>query len=287
MSGVPLARRTHRGRLGHVSFSTILAYAVLALGSVVMLFPFVWMITSAFKVPSQINAIPPVWIPRPVVLSNFEVVWRRVDLTRLYANSLFVSSSLTAIVLYTSASVGYVFAKYQFRGRDLIFLAIIATMMIPWPATMVPVYQVCLKLGLINSWWGIIIPSVFSTFGIFMMRQFMHSIPNELCDAARVDGCRDWGTFHRIVLPNCGPALGALGIFTFMWNWNSFLWPLIVLMDEKLYTLPIGIAYFAGQWWSDIGPTLAGASGAVIPVLVVFLLFQSHIVEGVTMTGLK
>ena len=280
------SRRPGVGLL-RVSLLRILAYLFLAVGSVAMVLPFVWLITSAFKPADQINAVPPVWIPRPITLAHFESLFAVINVPRLYANSLFLASLITVIGLYTSVLVGYVLAKHRFPGRDALFLAIIATMMIPWPATMVPVYQVCLKFGLINNWGGIIVPSLFTTFGIYMMRQFMHSIPSELCDAARIDGCTEWGTFHRIVLPNCRSGLGALAIFIFIWHWESFLWPLIVLSDVELYTLPIGMAYFIGRWYRNLGPMLACATIGILPELIVFVAFQSQIVEGVTLTGLK
>ena len=287
MAEIAASLRTRSARPARIHLRHALVYTVLSLGSIAMVFPFVWMVASAFKNATQINAIPPVWLPNPITLVNFRSVWGDLDLLRLFANSLFLSSLITMIALYTSTVVGYALAKYRFPGRDAFFLAIIATMMIPWPATLVPIYQVCLKAGLLNNWGGVVVPSLFSTFGIFMMRQFMHSIPNDMCDAAHIDGCSDWGTFHRIVLPNCRSGLGALGIFTFMWHWDNFLWPLIVLTDEKLYTLPIGIAYYVGQYFTNIGPVLAAATLAVAPVLVAFLAFQSQIVQSMTLTGLK
>jgi multiple sugar transport system permease protein len=264
-----------------------LIYTMLGIGGVAMVFPFYFMITSSFKLESQINLVPPLWWPNPWSLDNFTMLFETINIPQLFWNSIMVAVIVTLISMYTSALVGYLFAKYRFWGKEFIFLAILGTMMIPWPVTMVPVFQICLKLGLVNNFGGIIVPYFFSTFGIFMIRQFMHTIPNDLLDAARIDGASELAVFHSVVAPNSMAAISALGIFTFLWNWDNFLWPLIILMDQKLYTLPLGIAMFAGQWWTNFGPVLAGATVSVIPVLIVFLVFQKNITEGLTMTGIK
>lgn len=274
--------RRHR-----VRWSILVSYVLLLLGSITVIGPFFWMITSAFKIPEQIGAIPPVWIPDPWTLNNIKTVLSRIDVPRMYFNSLFLATVTTVIQVYGSALVGHVLVKYQFSRRDLIFGAILGAMMVPWPVTLVPMYQLMVKLGLVNSYGGIILPALYSSFGIFMMRQYMYSIPTELIDAARIDGCGDWQVFNRVVLPNVGPAVSALAIFSFMWQWDSFLWPLIILMRDELYTLPIGMAAFAGAWYTDTGATLAAISLGVLPTLIVFLLFQRRIVEGVTLSGLK
>lgn len=262
-------------------------YILLVIGGLTMVFPFYFMITSSFKLESQINLVPPLWWPNPWSLDNFKMLFETINIPQLFWNSVLVATIVTAISTYTSSLVGYLFAKYRFWGKEVIFLAILGTMMIPWPVTMVPIYQICLRLGLVNNFGGIIVPYFFSTFGIFMIRQFMHTIPNDLLDAARIDGASELSVFHSVVVPNAMAAVSALGIFTFLWNWDNFLWPLIILMDIKLYTLPLGIAMFAGQWWTNFGPVLAGATVSVIPVLIVFLIFQKNITEGLTMTGIK
>ena len=269
------------------TLSRIGIYFLLSVGAVTMIFPFYFMITSSFKTEAQINQVPPAWLPSPWILDNIKQLFTMIDVTRLFLNSMLVATIVTVATMYTSAIIGYVFAKFNFKLKEPIFLTILATMMIPWPVTMVPIYQICLKLGLINNFGGIIVPYLFSTFGIFMIRQFMHTIPTDLLDAARIDGASELQVFHSIVVPNSMAAISALGIFTFLWNWDNFLWPLIVLMDEKLYTLPLGIAMFAGRWWTQYGPVLAGATVSVVPVLIIFLIFQENITEGITMTGLK
>jgi len=260
---------------------------LLAIGALVMVFPFYFMITSSFKAENRINLVPPEWWPTHWITDNYAQLFTMIDVTRLFMNSLVVAAVVTAVTMYTSGIVGYLFAKFQFKRKEVYFLVILATMMIPWPVTMVPVYQICLKLGMINTYWGIIVPYLFSTFGIFMIRQFMYHIPTDLLDAARIDGAGEFQLYHRVVIPNAMASISALGIFTFLWNWDNFLWPMITLMDERLFTLPLGIAMFAGRWWTQLGPVLSGATVSVVPVLIVFLIFQKNITEGLTMTGIK
>ena len=270
-----------------VDFLTALNYMVLSIIALTMVFPFTWMMLSALKQPQEVIAYPPVWIPHHPTLDNLIRVWREVNFDRFFANSLLVASIVTTSVVYTSAFAGYVLAKFEFPGRDLIFVALLSTMMIPWPVTLIPRYMMTIRRHLYNTYGALIVPNLMGTFGIFLMRQYMHSIPIELIDAGRIDGASELYIFHRIVLPLCTPPLSALGIFIFMWNWDSFLWPLIVVSDEELYTLPLGLNMFANEWYTDYAPMMAGTAITVIPVVIVFLLLQRRIVEGITLTGLK
>ncbi len=179
------------------------------------------------------------------------------------------------------------FAKFDFWGKEFIFIMILSTMMIPFAVTMIPLYLIMSKIGWVDSHLALIIPGLYSTFGIFLMRQFMSTIPNELREAAIVDGCGEFRTFWSIILPQCKSALAALGIFTFMWNWDNFLWPLIVLNSENNFTLPVGLSMFSRQWWTNYGLVMAGATVSVIPILIVFFIFQRHFIEGIVLTGLK
>ena len=269
------------------SWSGIIAQIILWVGVVVMIFPFVWMVLSAFKQPDEIIAYPPIWIPRDPSLDLLRRIWTEIDFGQYFANSLLQATSVTLIVLLTSAFVGYVLAKFEFWGRNAVFLMVLSTMMIPWPVLLIPQYLIASRLHLINNMWALIIPGFYSSFGIFLMRQFMHSIPDELLDAARIDGASEPGIFVKIVLPLTGPALAALGIFTFMWNWDSFIWPLVVISSQKLYTLPLGLATFTNQYWTDYAAVNAGAFISVIPVLIVFLLLQRYFIQGIALTGMK
>jgi multiple sugar transport system permease protein len=276
-----------RARARPLPVGALLTYAFLTVGAVVMVAPFVWMVSSAFKQPHEILAVPPVWWSAEPTFDNFVKVWTKVSFARYFVNSLYIATAVTAIVLMTSSLVGYVLAKFDFWGRNVIFTGVLATMMIPWPVLLIPSYQMVFWLGLLNTHWALILPAMFNAFGIFMMRQFMHSIPDELLDAARIDGASEPLIYARIVAPLLGPALGALGIFEFLWQWNSFLWPLIVLNKQDRFTLPIGLNMFTGEFYNDTPAIMAGASIAVVPVLLVFLLLQRHIIAGVALTGLK
>jgi len=269
-----------------------LLYLLLGLGSIAMVMPFVWMLVSAFKQPQEIVAYPMVWLPSQPTIKGFVRVWTEIRFGRFFANSLFVASVVTAAVLYTSALCGFVFCKYSFWGRDALFVGLLATMMIPWPVTLIPSYLMAVWLRLLNTYWALIVPALYSSFGIFLMRQYMHSVPDELLDAARVDGAPEFRIFHQIVIPLCMPALAALGIFTFLGNWDSFLWPLIVLSRERLYTVPMGLNMLVGQvafggQYHDYAAVLAGTAIAEVPMILVFLLLQRQIVEGITLTGMK
>jgi len=252
-----------------------------------MVVPFYWMVTTSFKYPSEVIAYPPIWIPTRVTLEHYEKIFTEMNFLRYFFNSAYISITVTAIVILTSAYVGYVFAKFDFWGKNAIFLCILATMMVPFPVTMIPMYLVMSRIGWVGSHKSLIIPALYSTFGIFMMRQFMHSIPNELREAAKIDGCGEFRIFWTIILPLTKSGLAALTIFTFMWNWDNFLWPLIVLNSDNAFTLPVGLAMFANQFWTDYALVLAGSTVTVAPVLLVFFLMQKRFIEGITLSGLK
>lgn len=276
-----LHRKLHRHRRG------ALVCLVLALGAVVMVFPFAWMVLSAFKQPAQIITYPPVWIPRPWTLANFQRAWTMTNLDRLFANSLAQAVVATSLTLVTSSLSGYVLAKFRFPGRGLIFIAILCTMMIPWPVFLLPQYLIVVRLKLMDTRMALIVPAAYSSFGIFLLRQYMHTVPNELLDAARIDGAGEHRIFWRIAFPLCRPALAALGIFTFLGNWDSLLWPLIVLNSKGLFTLPMGMVLGVQQFWTEYGVVMATAVISVLPVVAVYLVFQRSFVEGVALTGMK
>ena len=271
----------------HTDTVKVIEILFLSLGSVIMLFPFIWMISTSFKIPSQIISYPPTLIPRPPTLEYYIQIFAKLRFGRFFLNSGYISAIVTTSALLTSSFVGYVFAKFNFWGKEFIFIMILSTMMIPFAVTMIPLYLIISKLGWVNSHLALIIPGLYSTFGIFLMRQFMSTIPNELREAAIVDGCNEFRTFWSIILPQCKPALAALGIFTFMWNWDSFLWPLIVLTSEGKFTLPVGLSMFSQQWWTNYGLVMAGATVTVIPILIVFFIFQKQFIQGIVLTGLK
>ncbi len=269
------------------AFFKALILLVLSLGAVVMFYPFAYMILSSFKFNPEIVQMPPTFFPETPTLSNYSLVLNENHFGRFFFNSVWLTVLKTGIILYSSALFGYVFAKIPFKGKEALFLFVLATMMIPWPVTIVPLYQLMSWLGWVGKYTSLIIPSMFSTFGIYMMRQFMGSIPNELIEAAQIDGAGEFTTFHKIVVPNMGAALSALGIFQFLWVWDDYLWPFLMLQDMSKYTLPVGLSLFNGQYFSNNGGIFAAASISVIPVILVYLMLQKQFIEGIAVTGIK
>jgi multiple sugar transport system permease protein len=264
-------------------------WVLLGLGAVFMLGPFYWMAITSLKTQSEALAFPPTWWPQNPTLEN----WRGLtnltfgSFTVFFRNSLFVTSAVTALTLLTSAMAGYMFAKLHFRGRDLLFWIVLGMMMIPFTVSIIPLYSLMGTLGWRNSYLSLIVPIAFTPFGIFLMRQFMSSLPDELIDAARIDGAGEFSIFFRILLPLSTAALSALGIFTFVTQWDSFLWPLVMIDDVSLYTIPLGLAQFRGRVGTDIGATAAGSMLAVLPVLIIYFAAQRQFVEGIALTGIK
>jgi multiple sugar transport system permease protein len=261
-----------------------IVYIILWAGALIMLFPIAWMSFSTFKSEAEINIFPPTLLPREPSLEPLKKAWSRVGPFLL--NSIFVTGVSTPISVLTSALVGFVLGKYEFRGKNLIFYTILATMMLPGTVLLIPNYQIVVWLGWINTYAALIVPSVFNTFGIFMMRQFMHTVPNELLDAARIDGASEPRIFAQVVIPLVRPALATLGIFQFMGSWNAYFWPLIVLTKEKMFTVPVGLAAFSAGYEPNFSSRNAGAFITIIPVVIVFILFQRHIIKGMALSGM-
>ncbi|UCH27752.1 MAG: carbohydrate ABC transporter permease [Trueperaceae bacterium] len=265
--------------------TTILAYTLLALGTTVMVFPFLWMVLSAFKDAREIfrfNFWPTQWM-----LANFREVLFDTDFPRWFFNSLLVAVATTASVLFFCSLVGYTLTRLRFPGRTLIFILILATLMIPTEMLVIPWFVISADFGWVNSYWGIAFPGLIPAFGVFLMRQFFETLPRDLFDAARVDGINEFGLFWYIGLPLVRPALAALGIFAFIGNWNAFLWPLIIAKSPDMRTLPVGVALFSGEAGTAWHLIMATNAMAIVPVLIVFFVFQRHIIEGIVLTGTK
>jgi multiple sugar transport system permease protein len=273
----------------HVKFRFNAAYFILVPASLIALLPFIWMILSSFKTLKEIRHIPPTFIPQEFTLDNYKKVLDDPELPLgiFYRNSAIIALANVVQVLFTSSLFGYIFAKFEFKGKKVLFWFILSMMMIPHQMTMIPGYLILAKLGLINNLLGLIIPAAIDAFGIFLFRQFALSIPQELLDAARVDGAGEFYIYHRIVLPQLGPALATFGMLTFMFNWNAYLWPLIVLTEKNVRTLPIILTWFSNQQVDKTNLTMAASVLVILPVLFVFLLVQKWIVEGITLSGLK
>lgn len=260
---------------------------ILGIGAIAMVLPFYWMVITALKQKSEIVRIPPSFLPEQLNFVNFAEAWSRLDFPTLLRNSAFLAVTMTAIVVFTSALVGYIFAKIEFPGKGPLFILILSSMMIPFNVVMIPLFLLITKLHWANNYLAIIVPGLFSAFGIFLMRQFMSSLPDELLDAARIDGASEFLIFSKIVLPLSASPLVALAILTFLGQWDNFLWPLIVLTDNSLFTLPVGLALFNNRFYTEYGPLLAGATISIIPVMIVFLSAQRLFMESVALQGMK
>ncbi|MFG3338135.1 carbohydrate ABC transporter permease [Streptomyces tendae] len=253
-----------------------------------MIVPFLWMLSGSFKPEADIRKVPPVLIPTEPTTANYTELFDNLDFVGMFTNSLVVALVVTAGNLLFCSMLGYALAKLEFRGRKAVFALVLGTLMVPGLVTFVPLYVLTTNLGLTDSLLGLILPFLAAPFGVFLMRQFIGSLPDELIDAARMDGCGEIAIFWRIILPMTKPALATLGIISFLGSWNNFLWPLVVAQNEEQYTLPVGLALVStGQDFTRYGVLLAGAAVVLVPVLVVFLLFQRHFIAGIATTGLK
>ena len=269
--------------------SSGLKYLFLAAGTVVMLLPFVWMILASFMTAEEIIARPLTWFPSSLRLDAYRGLSDAIPLGRMYLNSLIVTTLTTLGILLTSSLAGYGFAKFQFPGRDILFLIVLATMMIPFFVVMIPIFYMISKFGWIDSYPGLIVPNIATAFGIFLTRQYMLSLPDEVLDAARVDGASELEIYWRIVLPLSTPVIGALTILAFVYQWNSFLWPIVVARSDSMWTVPVGLNSLRVYASSAqvINMQMAGATLAIVPVVAVFLLLQRYFVRGIAMTGMK
>ena len=263
-------------------------YILLTLGLVVMVFPFIWMILSSLKGAAELSQIPPTWFPLAPTLENYNKLFNQLDFPVYFMNSAILGISITVLNLIFCSMLGYALAKLRFRGKNMLFGLVLATIMIPASVTLVPLFVLMSKIGLVNNLAAVILPEAAGGLGVFLMRQFMLGIPDELLDAGRVDGAGEFFLFWRVVVPLCGPALATLTIIQFLASWNDFLLPLIMLNNDQSYNLPIALATFAvGPHVSDNGLLLAGAVVVVMPILIIFFLLQRYFTQGIVMTGLK
>jgi multiple sugar transport system permease protein len=268
--------------------SSVGLHVALLAGFVVMAIPFVWMILGSFKFTRELRQSPPTWVPEDPTLQNYRDLLDRLDFPRYFFNSTIVALAVTAGNLLFCSMLGYALAKLEFPGKRVLFAVVLATLMIPGLVTFMPLFVLVSNLNLTNTHAGLILPYVAGAFGAFLMRQFMLGIPDDLLDAARVDGAGEYRIFFRVVLPLCGPALATLGVLTFLTSWNNFLWPLVVASTEDMYTLPVALALFSiGQQESNVGLQMAGAVVVVLPVVVLFFAMQRYVIRGIATSGLK
>lgn len=265
----------------------LINYIILGAGAILMIVPFIWMISTSFKPQAETVSFPPRLFPINPTISNYIDVFDRANMGQLYWNTTFISVIKTIFNIYTSALLGYIFGKFVFRGRDIIFYILLSTWIIPFEVYLIPLYLMTVQVGWADTFTALIVPEIFTIYAMFMFRQFMYTIPTELIDAARIDGAGEWYIFHRIIIPLSRAALFTLIAFYFMWNWNDFLWPLVVISSHDKYVITVGLATFVGEFWNQYGVIMAGASLAIIPILALFIAVQRFIIEGVVLTGLK
>lgn len=254
--------------------------------ALLVLIPLVWTVLGSFKNQTELAQRPPTLIPQSWHPENYTDALTGFDVLRYLTNSVIVVVVATLLTLAVNSMAAYALSRYNFRGRNLLFLVTLATIMIPLQVILIPVYQVTASLGLTNSLWGVILPAIATPTGVFLLRQYMLTLPDELIDSARIDGAREFTIFWRVVLPLCKPALAVLAIFSVLWRWNDFLWPLVVT-NERTRTLPVALQRFASQEVVPFNLVLAIAVVSMIPVLICFLIFQRQIVQGIASTGMK
>ena len=268
--------------------STWWVYVALSIGLVFLVGPFLWMVASSVKTSAELHHVPPTWIPQTFTLDNYTTIFTKLSFPQYFINSVIVATVVVGSNLLFCSMIGYALAKLRFRGKSAVFLIVLATIMVPQTVYLVPLFVLMSNLGFVNSYPGLILPFAAQAFGVFLMRQFIQGIPDELLEAARMDGAGEFTIFRRVVLPLLGAPLATLGILIFLGSWNNFLWPLIIATSDSMYTLPVAVATFSiGQNAVDYGLLMAGSVVLIAPVLLVFLLLQRFVQQGIATTGLK
>jgi multiple sugar transport system permease protein len=262
-------------------------YLTLAVGALVTLFPFYWAIANSVKLAQFIYASPPQWWPDPLTVKNYVAALTQIPFARFFANSVIVSVVITLGNVFFDTLAAYAFAKLRFPGRDVILFVMLMALMVPLQVNLIPMYRIMATLNWVNTYPALIVPFLVSITGIFLMRQFMQSIPDEILDAARIDGCDEFGVFWRIMFPLSVPGIATLVIITFMGAWNDFLWPRIITNSDAMYTLPVGLTQLQQRYSSNVGTVMAGTVLTMMPMILVFLLMQRHFIEGMTAGAVK
>ncbi|MCK1992954.1 carbohydrate ABC transporter permease [Peribacillus muralis] len=265
----------------------IMQISLLVMGAIVVILPFWWMLLSSFKSSGELLQNPPTWIPESFSLTNYRNVMEAMPYWKYLSNSVFVGIVNTFMGVLTSALVGYVLAKYKFWGKKFVFFVILATMIIPYQVLMIPLYTIMMDFGWVDSYLVLTIPYFFNIFGIFLMRQFMMDVPDELIEAAKLDGCSHFRIFFNIVLPVVKPAIATISILLFMESWDSFLWPLITINSQEYMTLPIGLNSFLNEHFGRFDLLVTASVMTVLPMVIVFLIAQKSFIEGISLTGSK
>ena len=251
------------------------------------LFPIFWMLVTGLKTPAEINRVPVTVFPHDLFLGNYEKILHDQYIPRYFLNSLILAGSVTILAVSGSTLVGYIFAKFNFPGKNLLFYLILITIMVPFEATVVPLYLIVRSMKAINTYWGIMFPSIISSFGIFFMRQNLESLPDSLIEAAKIDGAGNYYILGKIILPLSTSAISVLAILLFLIEWSSYLWPLLIATKKEMFVLEIGLTLLQDEYIIDYGIMMAGCAVALIPALILFILFRRNIMDGIAMTGIK
>ena len=267
--------------------SSVLLNGILLILGIVTVYPFFWMLSSSFKQNKEIMALHQKFLPQEFILSNYESMNAHFNFLRFFANSLFITVVVTLLVIYTSTLCGFVLSKYKFKGREFLFSVVLSTMMIPWCVTIIPKYSMIQSFGWMNSYKALIIPAMFSGFGIFMMKQHIASLPDEILEAARIDGANEFYIFHRIIMPMAKNGISSIAIFQFVWTWEDFLWPYLVINDQEKQLLAVGLKMFNGQYSTDYGALFAATAISILPVLLIYLFFQKQFIAGIASSAVK
>jgi ABC-type glycerol-3-phosphate transport system permease component len=273
--------------------SRYLFYGIAIVTSAIMIGPLYWMLATSFKVPSGVFAVPPQWIPSPWTLANYRDVFTLLPFARYFLNSVVVTGAIVVLNIIFDLAAAYAFAKLRFPGRDFLFFTLLITLMVPFQVNLIPLFRIMVSLHQIspvlgvNTYFGLVAPSAIQVFGIFLLRQFIRSIPDEILDCARVDGASEFKILRSIVFPLAVPGLAALAIFTFLGAWNDFLWPLLITQTDQMRTLPVGLALLARRQEINWGDTMAGTAITALPMIAVFLVLQRRFIEGLTQGAIK
>ncbi len=286
MSNTGKAEKRVRGTSGRRERNG-LTYLILIVFMLIYLIPILWMVVCSFKPDAELFIYPPKLFPSAFSMENYLDAWNRGDFGLYFKNTTIVAVSATVLTVVINTMAGYAFAKYKFKGSTAIFLFFLATMMLPLEVLMIPIFQVIRVFRLYNNFWGLIIPSAATPAGVFLVRQYFLTIPNELMESARIDGASERKIFLRLMLPLAKPVMSVLAIFAFLWRWNDYMWPLVVIRDTQKYTVQLALANFSGQYAVDWGSLLAMSVLTMIPVLVIFVIFQKQFMKGMVAGAVK
>lgn len=267
--------------------SNILLYFALIVLVCIFIFPVLWVFLSSLKGSSELYSLPPKFIPGKPTFVNFITAFEKGNFSTYFLNSAFVTVTATILTLLINTMAGYALAKYRFKGDTFLLIGFISTLMIPLEVIMTPIFTVISKLGLYNSLWGIIIPPAATPTGVFLIRQYLLTVPDELIEAARIDGAGEWKIFWKLIVPIAKPVISVLAIFSFMWRWDDFIWPLVVISDPAKYTIQLALSNFIGEFNVDWGSLLAMSVVTMVPILIVFLIFQKQFIQGMATSGMK